>query len=140
MQPGGLAALEPHEDGSSFSFVLALNDEAEYTGGGPSHGRHCQICGACGLLWVMWVVDCDSTAHLTAANGSSGGTRFVNLAERPIFRPSIGKATLFSGKNRHCGEATTGGTRYILAGFLKYRGPECDVRDATVACCFAQSL
>ena len=28
---------------------------------------------------------------------------------------------MFSGKNRHAGVATTQGTRYILAGFLKYQ-------------------
>lgn len=42
---GGLAALEEHEDGSDFSFVLALNDEAAYSGGVPSYGHYCHICG-----------------------------------------------------------------------------------------------
>ena len=79
--PGGLAALEEHEDGSAWSFVLALNEEAAYAG---------------------------------------GGTRFVQLEGRPVHRPALGWATLFSGKNRHCGVATTAGTRYILAGFLDY--------------------
>ena len=31
--PGGLAQLEEHEDGSQWSFVIALNDAAEYTAG-----------------------------------------------------------------------------------------------------------
>lgn len=34
VEPGGLAALEAHCDGSEFSFVVALNDLAEYAGGG----------------------------------------------------------------------------------------------------------
>lgn len=49
-----------------------------------------------------------------------GGTRFVELEGAPVFRPRVGSASMFSGKNRHCGVATTAGTRYILAGFLKY--------------------
>jgi len=49
-----------------------------------------------------------------------GGTRFVHLDGQPTYRPPLGYATLFSGKNRHCGVATTRGVRYILAGFLRY--------------------
>ncbi len=79
--PGGLAQLEEHEDGSQWSFVIALNDEAEYTG---------------------------------------GGTKFVEIEGEPVFRPTIGCATLFSGKNRHCGMAISAGVRYILAGFCTY--------------------
>eukprot|EP01052_Picozoa_sp_SAG31_P013384 SAG31_NODE_803_length_12003_cov_25.248593_9_plen_89_part_00 len=79
--PGGLAELEEHEDGSAWSFVLALNDETEYLG---------------------------------------GGTKFVKLDGKPVFRPPCGYATLFNGKNRHCGVAISAGRRYILAGFLAY--------------------
>lgn len=84
VEPGGLAALEPHEDGSEFSFVLALNSLAEYEG---------------------------------------GGTQFLatGVVPHPVFRPDKGYATLFSGKNRHCGLPITSGVRYILAGFLRYR-------------------
>ena len=83
MDPGGLAALEAHEDGSEFSFVVALNSVEEYQG---------------------------------------GGTQFLEMGEpHPVFRPAKGYATLFSGKNRHCGLPITSGVRYILAGFLKYR-------------------
>lgn len=84
VEPGGLAALEPHEDGSEFSFVLALNSLTEYEG---------------------------------------GGTQFLatGAVPHPVFRPDKGYATLFSGKNRHCGLPITSGVRYILAGFLRYR-------------------
>jgi len=48
-----------------------------------------------------------------------GGTKFVHLApEIQLYRPTQGKAVLFSGKNRHCGVPITRGVRYILAGFL----------------------
>ena len=84
VEPGGLTALEPHEDGSEFSFVLALNGLAEYQG---------------------------------------GGTQFMATGEvpHPVFRPDVGWASLFSGRNRHCGLPITTGVRYILAGFLAYR-------------------
>ena len=52
----------------------------------------------------------------------AGGTQFVLLDGTPTFRPKRGHATLFSGKNRHQGLAITAGTRYVLAGFLKYTG------------------
>lgn len=78
-----MALLEEHEDGSQWSFVIALNNASEYEG---------------------------------------GGTKFVELKSAPVFRPAVGCATLFSGKNRHCGVAITAGTRYILAGFLKVDG------------------
>ena len=50
-----------------------------------------------------------------------GGTQFVELDGRPIFRPAVGAALLFSGKNRHRGVETTEGVRYILAGFVDVR-------------------
>lgn len=70
-----------HEDGSEFSFVLALNAGSEYTG---------------------------------------GGTQFLAIDGDPVYRPQQGRATLFSGKNRHQGLAISAGTRYVLAGFLEY--------------------
>ena len=47
-----------------------------------------------------------------------GGTRFIksNIVERP----PPGTAIAFCGKTRHEGIAVTKGTRYILAGFMKY--------------------
>ena len=50
-----------------------------------------------------------------------GGTQFVELEGAPIYRPAVGAALLFSGKNRHRGIATTEGVRYILAGFVDVR-------------------
>ena len=49
---------------------------------------------------------------------AGGGTQFLELEGTPVFRPKRGCATLFSGKNRHCGVAITSGTRYVLAGFV----------------------
>ena len=76
----GQRALEEHEDGSPFAFVVPLNDGFE-----------------------------------------GGGTQFVQLEGAPIFRPAVGAALLFSGKNRHRGVETTEGRRYILAGFVDVR-------------------
>eukprot|EP00927_Polykrikos_kofoidii_P077740 TRINITY_DN74658_c0_g1_i1.p1 TRINITY_DN74658_c0_g1~~TRINITY_DN74658_c0_g1_i1.p1 ORF type:complete len:369 (-),score=58.25 TRINITY_DN74658_c0_g1_i1:59-1165(-) len=53
---------------------------------------------------------------------AGGGTQFLELEGTPVFRPKRGFATLFSGKNRHCGVAITSGTRYVLAGFVQYGG------------------
>ena len=50
-----------------------------------------------------------------------GGTQFVEVEGAPIFRPAVGAALLFSGKNRHRGVETTEGVRYILAGFVDVR-------------------
>jgi hypothetical protein len=44
----------------------------------------------------------------------------VEIEGQPVFRPAVGCATLFSGKNRHCGMAISAGVRYILAGFCTY--------------------
>ena len=78
----GQRALEEHEDGSPFAFVVPLNKNFE-----------------------------------------GGGTQFVDLEGAPIFRPAVGAALLFSGKNRHRGVETTRGVRYILAGFVDKREP-----------------
>ena len=74
-------SLATHEDGSDFSFVIALNDE--YSG---------------------------------------GGTKFERTGR--VVKSARGSAVGFCGKSRHQGLRTTGGTRYILAGFLKYETPE----------------
>ena len=76
----GQRALEEHEDGSPWSFVVPLNKGFE-----------------------------------------GGGTQFVELDGAPVFRPAVGAALLFSGKNRHRGVETTEGRRYILAGFVDVR-------------------
>ena len=52
-----------------------------------------------------------------------GGTQFVEIEGAPIFRPAVGAALIFSGKNRHRGVETTRGVRYILAGFVDKREP-----------------
>ena len=54
-----------------------------------------------------------------AANFDGGGTRFVHPIPggQQLFRPPLGTAVMFSGKNRHCGVSITRGVRYILAGF-----------------------
>ena len=52
---------------------------------------------------------------------TGGGTQFLNLEGHPCFRPSRGYATIFSGKNRHCGLAISQGTRFVLAGFLSHQ-------------------
>ena len=59
-----------------------------------------------------------------ATEYGGGGTQFVALEGKPVHRPGRGHATMFSGKNRHCGVATTSGTRYVLAGFLNYQGSD----------------
>lgn len=82
---GGLKELEAHEDGSEFSFVLALNARTAYAG---------------------------------------GGTKFLRMKGKPVLRPDQGFASLFAGKNRHCGLAISTGVRYVLAGFLAYSGDE----------------
>jgi hypothetical protein len=74
-----------HEDGSEFSFVLALNARTAYAG---------------------------------------GGTKFLRMKGKPVLRPDQGFASLFAGKNRHCGLAISTRVRYVLAGFLAYSGDE----------------
>jgi hypothetical protein len=80
------AGLGHHEDGSDYSFVLALNSPTyEYQG---------------------------------------GGTHFLSpKVTSKVFRPALGHATLFHGRNRHRGVPVSQGTRYVLAGFLFYREP-----------------
>ena len=99
-EAGGLPALEEHEDGSEFSFVLALNAAQSDEQAGESNSA----------------AECGSEGEFRG-----GGTQFVHLGGRPTYRPPVGFATMFSGKNRHCGVATTAGVRYILAGFLRYK-------------------
>ena len=53
---------------------------------------------------------------------TGGGTKFAQSGQ--VKRPGVGSATGFCGKSRHQGIAVTSGTRYILAGFLKYETPQ----------------
>ena len=52
------------------------------------------------------------------ADFEGGGTQFVSLEGKPLFRPERGVATMFSGRNRHRGVPVSSGVRYVLAGFL----------------------
>lgn len=52
---------------------------------------------------------------------TGGGTCFVNVSGRPVYRPSTGIAVMFAGQNRHCGVPVTSGVRYILAGFCAFQ-------------------
>ena len=61
---------------------------------------------------------CLSSPSSSRAGFEGGGTQFVDIEGAPIFRPAVGAALLFSGKNRHRGVATTKGVRYILAGLI----------------------
>jgi hypothetical protein len=56
----------------------------------------------------------------SAGEYEGGGTKFLEVDGTPTYRPDRGFATMFAGKNRHCGMAIQAGVRYILAGFLKY--------------------
>ena len=76
--------LEKHQDGSDFSFIVALND-----------------------------------------GFSGGGTTFypAGAASRHV-SPRAGDAVAFCSRTQHAGIEVTGGTRYILAGFLYYADSE----------------
>lgn len=52
------------------------------------------------------------------AEFEGGGTLFEELADVGPVRPERGCCCLFPGELMHCGEATTRGNRYIIAGFL----------------------
>lgn len=66
-----------------------------------------------------------------------GGTQFVNLEGKPLFRPEQeGSAVMFSGKNRHCGKAITAGVRYILAGFCSLVRP----KQSALLCCHHEAV
>lgn len=47
-----------------------------------------------------------------------GGTYFVDSKE--TFRPALGSAVLFSGKNEHLGVSITQGVRFVMVGFINY--------------------
>jgi hypothetical protein len=45
----------------------------------------------------------------SACASHSEGRGDAELEGAPVFRPKVGRATMFSGKNRHCGVAITAG-------------------------------
>lgn len=81
-----------------------------------SQGQH--LYNPC-LVWQSFVVPLNPPDEY-----EGGGTQFVNLEGKPVFRPEQeGIAIMFSGKNRHCGKVITEGVRYILAGFCSLVRP-----------------
>ena len=93
-EPRGQKGLAAHEDGSIWSFVVALN-----AGDGTAAAA-------------------DDDDDAIVAEFAGGGTRFELLPGQPVYRPGVGGAIGFHGHNRHCGMPVTRGVRYILAGFL----------------------
>ena len=76
-------------------------------------------------------VDGSDFSFVVALNDAfeGGGTKFVKTGR--VKRPGVGSAVGFCGQSRHQGLAVTSGTRYILAGFLKYETPEgCEEKKA----------
>lgn len=51
-----------------------------------------------------------------------GGTKFKSSGN--TVRLNVGECLIFSGQHRHKGNSVTKGTRYIVAGFLSYKGKE----------------
>lgn len=49
-----------------------------------------------------------------------GGTKFKSNGK--TVKLDVGDCLVFSGQNRHKGNSITSGTRYIVAGFLNYKG------------------
>lgn len=94
----GLAA---HRDGTQWSFVLGLNDAAEFDGGGT----------------LFLDVPASGSVSDSGA-GDQGGGQGGLLCRAPPGQ--VGSATLFSGKNLHMGVPLTRGVRYILAGFVDF--------------------
>ena len=69
-------------------------------------------------------------SFILALNDSytGGGTQFSETGEK--VKLNIGQCVLFSGQNEHKGLEITTGTRYIVAGFLNYKGEDyCDKMD-----------
>jgi hypothetical protein len=100
----GQAGLDEHEDGSAWVCPCDLTTAIvmqELT----APNVYC--------VWQSFVLPLNPPDEY-----EGGGTQFVNLEGKPLFRPEHeGSAVMFSGKNRHCGKAITAGVRYILAGF-----------------------
>lgn len=68
--------------------------------------------------------DSNELSFIMALNDSftGGGTQFVETGEKVKLKP--GQCMIFSGQNEHKGLEVTSGTRYIVAGFLDYRGED----------------
>jgi hypothetical protein len=69
-------------------------------------------------------VDDSDFSFVIALNDNfvGGGTKFAKSGA--VKKPGVGSAVAFCGRSRHAGKQVTRGTRYILAGFLKYETPE----------------
>lgn len=55
-------------------------------------------------------------------NYGGGGTKFKKSGN--TVKLGVGECLIFSGQNRHKGNSVTKGTRYIVTGFLNYKGNE----------------
>ena len=97
---GRQRALSAHKDGTPFSFVMGLNDSDEFVGGGT------------------YFEDIPSSMA-RGRSESDDASEALGVLMRPP-GGSLGSCVLFSGKNRHRGEAVRSGVRYILTGFLDY--------------------
>ena len=103
---GKQRGLGPHKDGTPWSFVLCLNDSADYLGGGTFFeeipASRATIAGK-----PLQSIEADEPALGVLMRPPEGTT-------------GVGSAVFFSGKNRHRGEPVTRGVRYILTGFIDY--------------------
>jgi hypothetical protein len=68
-------------------------------------------------------VDGSDFSFVIALNSGfeGGGTKFSNGL---VKSPKVGSAVGFCGQTKHQGLKVTSGTRYIMAGFLKYNTPQ----------------
>jgi len=89
---GAQNSLAVHTDESAFSFTIALNDRAEYSGGGT----------------------CFESLRLSEEDG--GGKR--DDFEARTLNADAGGVVAFPGTVRHGGSPVTGGVRYIIPLFL----------------------
>ncbi len=60
---------------------------------------------------------------ITLNNDFKGGGTLFKDTNR-LIQPNKGDCLVFSGRNKHKGNVITGGTRYILAGFIGYKEPK----------------
>ena len=86
---GGMNSLEVHQDTTDFTFTIALNDAAEYTGGGT-------------LFPSLRPVEAPENEP------------FANT----VVAPDVGCVASFPGRLYHGGNEITRGTRYIIPLFI----------------------
>jgi hypothetical protein len=108
---GKQRGLGPHKDGTPWSFVLCLNDSADFLGGGTYFE---EIPASC-ATFAGEPLQSPSTSSLIESEPALGV-----LMRPPEGTAGVGSAVFFSGKNRHRGEPVTRGVRYILTGFIDY--------------------